>query len=126
MRWRFAISGTVGSAVSSCGRIAIWFKCANSNRAETACNHFIRSTTEFQCPFQVRSDKGSENCSIPKHAIILSRSEMWGLIGGTSSHDTRIERFRREYDNNAMDHFLGIFNNLEQIGILNCNNNIDL
>ena len=122
MHWRFVISG----GVDGCSRMIIWLKCANNNRAETVHNHFIQSINEFQCPFQVRGDKGSENRLIAKHMIILRGTETRGFIGGRSTHNTRIERLWREYNNNAMDHYLATFTNLEELGILNRHDNIDI
>ena len=69
----------------------MWLKCTNNNRAETVYNYFIYSITEFQCPFQVRSDKGSENRLIIKHMIILIGTEMCRFISRRSTHNTRIE-----------------------------------
>ena len=122
IHWRFVISG----AVDGYSRMIIWLKCANNNKAETVYNHFIKSITEFQCPYQVRGDKGSENRLIAKHMMILRGSDMNGFIGGRSTHNTRIERLWREYNNNVMDKFSQQFKHLEQIGILDRNNNIDI
>ena len=51
---------------------------------------------------------------------------MRGFIGGRSTHNTRIERLWREHNNNVMDHFLAIFSKLEEIGMLNRHDNIDV
>ena len=88
IHWRFVISG----AVDRYSQMIIWLKCASNNRAETVYNHFMKSITEFQCPNHVRGDKGSENCLIAKHMMILRGSDMNGFIGGRSAHNTRIER----------------------------------
>ena len=104
----------------------MWLKCANSNQAETAHNHFIHSMTDFQCPFQVHEEKGSENHLITKHMILLKGTEMCGFNCGRSTHNTRIENLWRECNDNVIDHFLAIFSNLEQIGILNCHDNVDI
>ena len=84
---RFIISG----AVDIYSRIIIQLKCANNNRAEIVYNYFAHSIIEFQCLYQVRGDKGSENQLITKHMIILRQSEMKGFIGNRSTHNTRIE-----------------------------------
>ena len=84
---RFIIS----ECVDGFSWMIIWLKISDNNRATTAYEYFKNAIEEYECPLQVRSDKGSENRLIAKHMIAIRGDEMRGFIGGKSTHNTRIE-----------------------------------
>ena len=122
IHWRFITSGCVDGK----SRKVIWLKCADNNRADTTYNYFLNAIQEHQCPFQVRGDKGVENKKIAKHMIAIRGDNIRGFIGGKSSHNTRIERFWKEYNTNVMKTFFDEFTNLEHLGYLDRTDNKDL
>ena len=122
IHWRLITSG----CVDGCSRKIIWLICSDNNRADTTYGYFLNAIQEFQCPFQVRGDKGVENKMIAKHMIAIRGENMKGFLGGKSTHNTRIERFWREYNKNVMIKFYDEFIELEQLGFLDRTNNNDL
>lgn len=57
---------------------------------------------------------------------MLRGPQISGYIGGKSTHNTRIERMWRECNNDAMDSFRLTFKFLEELGMLNHHDNIDM
>ena len=84
-------------------RCIMWFKCSGNNKWITTYELFKEAISKFITPLQVRGDKGSENRLIANHMLRITYYK--GHIGGRSTHNTRIERFGREHNVNAMIRF---------------------
>ena len=89
-------------------------------------NYFLKAIKEYQCPLQVREDKGAENRIIAKYIIAIRGENIRGFIGGKSTHNTRIERFQREYNITVMQKFYDEFMYLEELGCLDRTENNNL
>ena len=122
IHWRFITS----RYIDGLSQKIIWLKYTNNNRADTTYTYFLKAMKVYECPFQVRKDKGVENKIITKYMIIIRGENIRGFIRDKSTYNTRIKRFWWEYNTNVMKIFYDEFTNLEQLDYLDRTDNNDL
>ena len=113
-------------AVDGFSRCAMWLKCSNNDRGNTACDFFKEAINKCISPLQVRGDKGSKNRIIAKYMVMVRNGLCRGHIGGRSTNINRIERFWRECNVNVMIHFKNKFERLECLRHIDPDDNSDL
>ena len=79
--------------IYGCSQKVMLLNCSNNNRAETACDLFLKAVREHITLLRVRGNIGSEN-SLLAHHMTLSRNDLHnGCTCGRSVHSTRVNFF---------------------------------
>ena len=91
VRWRFVIHG----AIDGFSRSVVYLTCADNNRATTALSAFTNAVGRFGLPNKVRTDGGGENVDVWR-CMIEAHSTETAVITGSSVHNERIEKLRRD------------------------------
>ena len=116
--------------------------CCSDNPSSTVLRLFIETTTFFvvlsrvyhqECTITsvastVRSDQGGENVKVARYILNHPRLEpaRRSMITGRSVHNQRIERLWREVFTCVLSLYYSLFTHLEECGVLNPNDNVDL
>ena len=95
-------------------------KFSNNNKDLPAHRLFKEAMSNHIEPLQAGGDKGSENRIISKHMVIFCGTQCKGYMWGRSTHNTRIERFWREYSANVMVNFRHEFEKPDNLGFFRC------
>lgn len=122
IRWRCVIHG----CIDGYSRLVLYLKCANNNRSDTALQLFVSATLAYGIPSRVRSDKGGENYGICEFMLQARGTERHSHIAGKSTHNQRIERLWRDVFRCVASTFHSLFYYLEDVGLLDPVNDIDL
>ena len=107
-------------------RLITYLKCSNNNRSSTVLDSFIMVTQRFGIPSRIRTDNGGENVKVWDFMEQNRGSGRSSYITGSSVHNTRIERLWRDVFRSVSSSFVSVFNELENIGALNPQNEVDL
>ena len=107
-------------------RLIVFLKAATNNRADTAFAAFLEGVKAYGLPSRVRSDKGGENVMIADFMIRNRGSERVSMIVGRSVHNQRIERLWRDLFSGCISCYYYLFYSMEEAGVLNPDNDIDL
>ena len=124
IRWRIVIHG----CVDGYSRLPVFLQASTNNRASTVLPYFIKATQQFGMPSRVRCDKGGEN-SLVSYFMLCHPDrgpQRHSCITGRSVHNQRIERLWRDVYNGCTSYFHNLFNRLEDAGVLDPDNEVDL
>ena len=100
-------------------------KCSHNNHAATVLSVFTEAAEVHGLPNRVRSDLGGENFEAWRYMIEQHASEA-AVITGSSTHNERIERLWRDVHRCVSILFADTFHAMEEEGILNCLNDVDV
>lgn len=121
IKWRFVTHG----GVDGYSRTATFLKCSTNNKAQTMLNAFIDGVLKYGLPNKIRSDLGGENVKVWQYMIEEHNSQN-AVIVGSSTHNERIERLWRDVHRCVSVLFADMFRAMEENGILDCLNEIDM
>ena len=116
----------VHAAIDGFSRLVTFIKCAPNNTAGTVLEHFIRATSEYGLPSRIRTDRGGENVGIWRYMNYMRGEGRGSYIAGSSVHNARIERLWRDVRTSVLSTYSIIFHTLENEGILDVDNEVDL
>jgi len=122
IRWKFVIHG----AVDGYSRLVTFLKCSNNNRAPTVLESFTAAVQTYGLPRKLRTDLGGENVDAWDYMVTLHGGDESTIITGSSVHNERIERLWRDVSRSVVVPFKDTFVGLEEQGILDVNNEVDL
>ena len=122
VRWRLVIHG----CVDGFSRIPVYLDCHTNNKACTVLQSFLCAVHEWGLPSRVRSDMGGENIDVIEYMLNKRGTGRGSALVGRSVHNQRIERLWRDVYSDVLDLFYGIFMSMENIGILDPINELDL
>lgn len=121
IRWRFVIHG----GIDGYSRTIVYLHCADNNRANSVMNTFTNAVAIHGLPNRIRSDLGGENIDVWQF-MIEQHSCMSAVITGSSTHNERIERLWRDVYRCVGVLFADTFRQLEDEGLLDPLNEVDL
>lgn len=123
IRWHMVIH----CGVDGYSRACVYIKCSNNNRSETVLSSFDGALTLYDIiPKRVRSDYGTENALVWDKMIAASTDTSPAVLLGSSVHNQRVERFNGEINRNIRRKFASLFYSLENRGLLDVNDELDL
>ena len=122
VRWRFIIH----AGVDGFSRMLVFLRCSTNNRADTVFSAFKDAIKDYGVPSRVRSDKGGENILVCQYMVSVRGLNRSSHIAGSSVHNQRIERIWRDVYRCVCATYHEIFYSLEEVGILDPDNEMDL
>ena len=122
IRWKFVIHG----AVDGYSRLVTFLKCSNNKRASTVLESFTAAIQMYGLPRRLRTDLDGENVDAWDYMAALHGDDESTIITGSSVHNERIERLWRDISRSVIVPFKDILVCLEEQGILDVNNEVDL
>ena len=103
----------------------MFLNCSVNNQADSVLSLFINAVATFGLPKKVRTDGGGENVDVWQYTI-QQRGDAGCVIVGSSVHNERIERLWRDVRRAVLDPFRDRFSRLEDEGVLDIDNDVDL
>ena len=122
IRWRFVIHG----GVDGYSRVPVYLTVSPNNRSDSVLNSFLGAVSQYGVPLRVRADHGGENVRVEQFMCEHPHRGPECFIYGRSVHNQRIERLWRDLFEGCVSFFYFLFYSLEEVGILNPDNEIDL
>ncbi len=121
IKWRLVTHG----GIDGYSRSVVFLKCSANNRASTVFECFTEAAQVHGLPNHVRSDLGGENIEVWRY-MVEQHSSSEAVITGSSTHNERIERLWRDVQRCVASVFADNFRSMENDGILDCLNEVDL
>lgn len=94
-----------------------FLKASTNNRASTVMKLFNEAVAECGLPSRVRGDKGGENVAVCDFMNLNRGFDRSSYIGGSSKHNTRIERLWRDVMTQVIRFYKILFTELEEQGM---------
>ena len=108
----------VHCCIDGYSRLLIYAHCATDNTAQTVIEQFIQGVSNFGLPSRVRSDHGLENIEVARYMLRNRGLARGSIITGSSVHNCRVERIHRDVYAGVLTFYAKLFNDLEEMGIL--------
>ena len=123
-RWRLVIH----AGVDGYSRIPVYCHCSDNNKSDTVTQLFLEAVSKYGLPSRVRCDKGNENHGVGYFMLSHAQRgpERGSIIPGRSVHNQRVERFWRDLFVGCISVFYHLFNHMEDTGLLDPMNAVDL
>lgn len=103
--------------VDGFSRTVIYLECSDNNKSTTTLQLFRRAVQEYMVPARVRGDRGGENVLVADFMIAERGVGRRSFIGGSSKHNTRIERMWRDVRDKAIDFYQRLFGEMQVAGL---------
>ena len=107
-------------------RTIIYLKCSTNNLSAATLCYFQEGVVHYGMPSRARGERGVENYDVARLMISKRGTNRGSLIAGRSVHNTRIERLWKEVNRVVISLYKAIFQHMEQHGILDRNNELDI
>ena len=120
IRWNFVVNG----CVDGLSRLVTNLGVSTNNLAITALNFFFSSVMEYGVPGRIRIDGGYEFNHVERFMNEIDGTKR--CIRGKSVHNQRIERLWRDVFTKILAKYHGLFNHMENHGILNIDNDLHM
>ena len=122
IRWRIIVHG----GIDGYSRVVVFLKASSNNYATTMLTCFQKGVADYGLPVRVRSDLGGENVDVWRYMMQQHNEDPSCIIVGSSTHNERIERLWRDVHRCVLRPFSEKFQSLEQAGLLNPLNEVDI
>ena len=120
IRWNFVVNG----CIDGLSRLVTHLGVSTNNLAITALNFFVSSVLEYGVPGRIRIDGGYEFNHVERFMNEIDGTKR--CIRGKSVHNQRIERLWRDVFTKVLVKYHGLFNHMENHGILNIDNDVHM
>ena len=115
----------IHGGIDGFSRLIVYLSCSAINLAAKVHALFAVAVEKNGWPSKVRSDKGGENLDVAASMLRCREMNRGSIIAGLSVHNKRIERLWRDVFV-GVGHFYTLFYHMEERGILESTNIIDL
>ena len=115
----------IHGGIDGFSRVITYLKCATNNRADTVLHAFKEAANVYGVPSRIRSDEGGENVDVWDYMVRVRGDGRSSYISGSSVHNTRIERLRRDVYSSVISTCSAVFNAPEANEVLDPLNDID-
>ena len=114
--------------VDGYSRLPVYLKVAPNNRADTVFTAFLEAVSQYGLPSHVRADCVGENADVQRFMFAHPERgpHRGSFITGRNVHNQRIERLWRDTFVGCLSFFYFLFYALEEVGLLDPDNVIDL